>query len=55
LLTFDKTTEAGPWAAREYFVSAGSLVYCLGLGSGDPNGDAHLFDSMAAQFLITET
>jgi hypothetical protein len=52
-LTFDKTTEAGLWASREYFVSAGSLVYCLGLGTGDPDGDAATFDAMAAEFEVT--
>jgi hypothetical protein len=52
-LTFDKTTEAGVWASREYFVSAGSLVYCLGLASGDPAGDAETFDEVAAQFEVT--
>jgi len=51
-LTFDKTTDLGLWAAREYFVTAGSLVYCLGLGSGDPKGDAEVFDAMAAKFEI---
>ncbi len=55
VLTFDKTTESGPWAAREYFVSAGSLIYCLGLGSGDPKHDADVFDAIAARFSITET
>jgi hypothetical protein len=49
-LTFDKKTLQGAWAAREYFVSAGSLVYCLALASGDPQGDAALFDAMAARF-----
>jgi hypothetical protein len=53
LLTFDRKTEAGTWAAREYFVSAGSLVYCLGLGSGDAEGDAAVFDAMAAAFAVT--
>ena len=53
LLTFDKKAEAGTWAAREYFVSAGSLVYCLGLGSGDPQGDGGIFDAMAAGFEVT--
>lgn len=52
-MTFDKTNELGAWAAREYFVAAGSLVYCLGLASGDPKEDAALFDSMAAKFEIT--
>jgi hypothetical protein len=52
-LTFEKHTEIGVWAAREYFVSAGSLVYCLGLASGDPKGDAEVFDAMAAEFEIT--
>ena len=52
LLSFDKATAAGPWAAREYFVSAGSLVYCLGLGTGDPAGNAPTFDAMAAGFVI---
>ena len=52
-LTFDKTTEAGVWSSREYFVSAGSLVYCLGLGTGDPEGDAATFDAMAAEFEVT--
>lgn len=51
-LTFDKKTAQGPWFAREYFVSAGSLVYCLGLASGDPQGDAALFDAMAARFEV---
>lgn len=53
LLTFDKTTAAGTWSAREYFVSAGSLVYCLGLGSGDLAADAASFDAMAARFELT--
>jgi hypothetical protein len=53
LLTFDKTTEDGVWSAREYFVSAGNLVYCLGLGTGDPQGDAAHFDAMAAHFEIS--
>lgn len=53
LLTFDKKSEAGTWSAREYFVSAGSLVYCLGLGSGDPDGDASIFDAMAADFDVS--
>jgi hypothetical protein len=52
-LTFDKPTETGVWASREYFVTAGSLVYCLGLASGDPDGDATTFDAVAAQFEIT--
>jgi hypothetical protein len=53
-LTFRKPTEAGGvWASREYFVSAGSLVYCLGLASGDPDGDAETFDTMAAEFQVT--
>jgi hypothetical protein len=52
-LTFDKKSEIGVWAAREYFVAAGSLVYCLGLASGDPSGDAALFDAMAGEFEIT--
>ena len=52
LLTFDKPVQSGRWAAREYFVTVGSLVYCLGLASGDPQGDASLFDSMAAQFEV---
>jgi len=51
-LTFEKKTAQGPWAAREYFVSAGSLVYCLGLASGDPRGDAALFDAMATRFEV---
>lgn len=50
LLACDKTNDEGLWAAREYFVTAGSLVYCLGLATGDPAGDAALFDSMAARF-----
>jgi hypothetical protein len=53
LLTFDRKSEAGTWSAREYFVSAGSLVYCLGLGSGDRAGDAATFDAMAAGFEVT--
>jgi hypothetical protein len=53
LLTCDKTIEEGLWAAREYFVTAGSLVYCLGLGSGDPAGDAAVFDCMASGFEVT--
>jgi hypothetical protein len=52
-LTFDKHTEQGVWAAREYFVTAGNVVYCLGLASGDPDGDAEVFDAMAAQFEVT--
>ncbi len=52
-LTFDKKTDAGVWAARQYFVTAGSLVYCLGLGTGDPDGDAAAFDAMAAEFKTT--
>ena len=52
-LTFDKPTETGVWASREYFVTAGSLVYCLGLASGDPEGDAATFDAVAAEFEIT--
>jgi hypothetical protein len=52
-LTFDRKTEAGTWSAREYFVSAGSLVYCLGLGSGDAEGDASVFDAMAAAFDVS--
>jgi hypothetical protein len=51
-LTFDKPTETGVWASREYLVTAGSLVYCLGLASGDPEGDAATFDAVAAQFEV---
>jgi hypothetical protein len=51
-LSFDKPTAAGLWAVRLYFASANDLVYCLGLGSGDPAGDAALFDSMSAEFEI---
>jgi hypothetical protein len=51
-LTFDKKTAAGPWAAREYFVLAGSRVYVLGLASGDPTGDEGVFESMAARFEV---
>lgn len=52
-LTFDRKTDAGTWSAREYFVGAGSLVYCLGLGSGDAEGDATVFDAMAAAFEVS--
>jgi hypothetical protein len=52
LLSFDKTTDQASWSAREYFVGAGSLVYCLGLGSGDASGDAAVFDSMAERFEV---
>jgi hypothetical protein len=51
-LTFEKTNEIGVWACREYFVGAGSLVYCLGLASGDPQRDGEVFDAMAAQFEV---
>ena len=50
LLTCDKMIEKRPWAAREYFVPAGSLVYCLRLASGDPDGDRGKFDAMAEGF-----
>ena len=53
-MTFDKKTVAGPWAAREYFVAAGSRVYVLGLASGDPEGDAAIFESMAARFEVND-
>ena len=53
-LTFDKTTPGGPWAAREYFVAAGSRVYVLGLASGDPKGDESVFESMAARFEVID-
>jgi hypothetical protein len=42
----------GVWAVREYFVSVNDLVYCLGLGSSDPAGDAAIFDAMTAAFEI---
>ncbi|HEX4454322.1 MAG TPA: hypothetical protein VH143_25840 [Kofleriaceae bacterium] len=42
----------GAWAVREYFVSVNDLVYCLGLGSSDPAGDAAAFDAMTAAFDI---
>ena len=51
-LTCDKARDSGVWAARLYFVSAGDLVFCLGLGSGDPAGDAPLFESMSAAFEV---
>jgi hypothetical protein len=52
-MTFHKPQDGGgTWSAREYFVSAGSLVYCLGLASGDREGDAALFDRVAAEFAI---
>lgn len=51
-LTFDKKTAAGPWAAREHFVLAGSRVYVLGLASGDPAGDEPVFEAMAARFEV---
>lgn len=50
LLTFDKPTKAGVWSAREYFVSAGNVVYCLGLGTSDPDADGETFDAIAARF-----
>jgi hypothetical protein len=53
LLTCDKTNDQGPWAAREYFVTAGSLVYCLGFGTGDMAADAPVFDSMAERFEVS--
>jgi hypothetical protein len=51
-LTFDKPAAAGVWAVREYFVSVNNVVYCLGLGSSDPAGDAAIFDAMTAAFDI---
>jgi hypothetical protein len=51
-LKFEKSNEAGVWACREYFVVAGSLVYCLGLASGDPQTDGKVFDAMAAKFEV---
>ncbi len=42
----------GGWAVREYFASVNDLVYCLGLGSSDPAGDAAVFDAMTAAFEI---
>lgn len=54
LLSFDKKTDRGAWTAREYFVSVGSLVYCLGLGTGDADGDELTFDAMAEHFVITD-
>jgi hypothetical protein len=53
-LTFEKTTAAGPWAAREYFVAAASRVYVLGLASGDPKGDEGVFESMASRFEVND-
>jgi hypothetical protein len=55
LLTFQKPKEnAELWSAREYFVTAGSLVYCLGLGTGDRSGDAEVFDRIARGFEVAE-
>jgi hypothetical protein len=42
----------GGWVVREYFASMNDLVYCLGLGSSDPAGDAAVFDAMTAAFEI---
>ena len=53
-LTFDKPLATGIWAVREYFVNVNELVYCLGLGSGDPAGDAAIFDAMTAAFEIAD-
>jgi hypothetical protein len=53
VLTFDKPADKdGVWAAREYFVAGRNLVYCLGLGSGDPARDAAVFDGIASRFEV---
>jgi hypothetical protein len=53
LLTFQRSADnKEPWSAREYFVTAGSLIYCLGLGSGDRSGDAEVFDRIAQSFEV---
>jgi hypothetical protein len=53
-LRFDKPFGSGVWAVREYFIGATDVVYCLGLGSSDPAGDAAAFDSMCAAFEIAD-
>jgi hypothetical protein len=52
MLSFDKKTEEGVWAAREYFVAGKNLVYCLGLASGDPARAASVFDGIASRFEV---
>jgi hypothetical protein len=49
-LSFDKPIATGVWVVRMYFASASDRVFCLGLGSGDP--DAAVYDSMSAEFEI---
>jgi hypothetical protein len=42
----------GMWWAREYFVVARNLVYILGVGSTDIDGDQDLFNQMATRFEV---
>jgi hypothetical protein len=42
------------WAVREYFVSHGDVVFCLGCGSAVPDEDHEMFTAMAETLELME-